>query len=293
MKSSNSLPNSRNYIEQQTLLLPPKMSTSRYDNEIGESSSSLCLKEEGLISDLGEGLRRHQRTYSDSLLNISEQQQQQQDNFVPLWLKDLLDDEDDEDEYEPPLSSHQDQKKPISAHRRSSSDSLAYLHNNNNNKILLQQYSNIASHPQPPNFFLNSKRVKRHSAQHYRARKVQYIGELETSIQVLQAEGYEVSAELEFLDQQNLILGMENSALKQRLDSLSQEHFIKCLEQEMLEREIARLRNLYHQQQQHKQQQKLQKHHGRNQSNKRQDLESSITKLSMKNKGTESSQKAR
>lgn len=43
----------------------------------------------------------------------------------------------------------------------------------------------------------------------------------------LQAEGYEVSAELEFLDQQNLILGMENMALKQRLESLSQERFIK------------------------------------------------------------------
>ena len=43
----------------------------------------------------------------------------------------------------------------------------------------------------------------------------------------LQAEGYEVSAGLEFLDQQNLILGMENMALKQRLESLSQEKFIK------------------------------------------------------------------
>lgn len=43
----------------------------------------------------------------------------------------------------------------------------------------------------------------------------------------MQAAGAEVSAQLEFLDQQNLILGMENRALKQRLDSLSQEHFIK------------------------------------------------------------------
>lgn len=43
----------------------------------------------------------------------------------------------------------------------------------------------------------------------------------------LQAEGYEVSAALVFLDQQKLILGMENMALKQRLESLSQERFIK------------------------------------------------------------------
>lgn len=44
---------------------------------------------------------------------------------------------------------------------------------------------------------------------------------------ILQAEGSEVSAELEFLNQQNLILSMENKALKQRLDSLAQEQLIK------------------------------------------------------------------
>jgi len=42
-----------------------------------------------------------------------------------------------------------------------------------------------------------------------------------------QAEGSEVSAELEFLNQQNLILSMENKALKQRLESLAQEQLIK------------------------------------------------------------------
>lgn len=42
-----------------------------------------------------------------------------------------------------------------------------------------------------------------------------------------QAEGSEVSAELEFLNQQNLILSMENKALKQRLESLAQEQVIK------------------------------------------------------------------
>lgn len=42
-----------------------------------------------------------------------------------------------------------------------------------------------------------------------------------------QAEGSELSAELEFLDQQNIILSMENRALRQRLDSLSQEQLIK------------------------------------------------------------------
>lgn len=44
---------------------------------------------------------------------------------------------------------------------------------------------------------------------------------------ILQAEGSEVSAELEFLNQQNLILSMENKALKHRLESLGQEQLIK------------------------------------------------------------------
>lgn len=43
----------------------------------------------------------------------------------------------------------------------------------------------------------------------------------------LQAEGLEVSAELEFLNQQNLILSMENNALKQRVENLAQEQLIK------------------------------------------------------------------
>ncbi|PPR98942.1 hypothetical protein GOBAR_AA21718 [Gossypium barbadense] len=59
-------------------------------------------------------------------------------------------------------------------------------------------------------------------AQRSRVRKLQYIAELERN-----AEGSEVSAELEFLNRQNLILGMENKALKQRLESLAQEQAIK------------------------------------------------------------------
>lgn len=43
----------------------------------------------------------------------------------------------------------------------------------------------------------------------------------------LQAEGSEISADLEFRNQQNLILTMENKALKQRLESLAQEQLIK------------------------------------------------------------------
>lgn len=39
-----------------------------------------------------------------------------------------------------------------------------------------------------------------------------------------------MSAELEFLDNQNMILNMENRALKQHLDSVSREQHIKQCE---------------------------------------------------------------
>lgn len=43
----------------------------------------------------------------------------------------------------------------------------------------------------------------------------------------MQSEGIEVSAEMEFLTQQNIMLDLENKALKQRLESLTQEQRIK------------------------------------------------------------------
>ncbi|CAD5315791.1 unnamed protein product [Arabidopsis thaliana] len=96
----------------------------------------------------------------------------------------------------------------------------------------------------------NTKRAKQQFAQRSRVRKLQYISELERNVQTLQAEGSKVSAELDFLNQRNLILSMENKALKKRLESIAQEKLIKQLEQEVLEKEIGRLRALYQQQQQ-------------------------------------------
>ena len=46
----------------------------------------------------------------------------------------------------------------------------------------------------------------------------------------MQSEGVEVSAEMEFLTQQNIMLDLENKALKQRLESLAQEQLIKRCE---------------------------------------------------------------
>ncbi|KAJ8492006.1 hypothetical protein OPV22_013727 [Ensete ventricosum] len=130
---------------------------------------------------------------------------------------------------------------------------------------------------------VDSKRVKQQYAQRSRVRKLQYIAELEKHVQALQAKGLEVFAELEFLDQQNLILNLENKALKQRLDSLAQEKLIKRLQQETLEREIARLRTLYQQQQQQQQRFQEQPHptHARRSSR---DLDSQFANLSLKHK---------
>ncbi|CAJ1938330.1 unnamed protein product [Sphenostylis stenocarpa] len=135
----------------------------------------------------------------------------------------------------------------------------------------------------------DTKRAKQQFAQRSRVRKLQYIAELERNVQALQAEGSEVSAELEFLNQQNLILSMENKALNQRLENIAQEQLIKYLEQEVLEREIGRLRALYQQQQQQpptKQQQQPSGSHRR--SNSR-DLESQFANLSLKHKDTTNS----
>ncbi|KAJ1389201.1 hypothetical protein SESBI_38475 [Sesbania bispinosa] len=226
METSNGFSNLRN--SQHTgasFLLPPK-STSEV-----EFFSHSIAEFEG-FSEPNEGLRRHQRTYSDSMLSEE----------IPSWLNELLDEPD----------------TPIcKSHRRSASDSLAYLQFQNSGEeserhsVSPQELDATQSDKfekqnvvDPQGSFLQhrclnsnpsasrteSKRAKRHSAQQQRARKVQYISELERSIHALQEEGYEVSAELEFLDQQHLILGMENRALKQRLESLSQEQFIKCCE---------------------------------------------------------------
>ncbi|KAG8500331.1 hypothetical protein CXB51_003640 [Gossypium anomalum] len=157
------------------------------------------------------------------------------------------------------------------------------------------------SHTKSSSSDTDSKRAKQQFAQRSRVRKLQYIAELERNVQALQArvranrnfkhlftfeidleaEGYEVSAELEFLNRQNLILGMENKALKQRLESLAQEQAIKYLEQEVLEREISRLRVMYQQQ---NQQQPLSSH--RRSSSR--DLDSQFANLSLKHDDTSS-----
>ncbi|EPS59318.1 hypothetical protein M569_15490, partial [Genlisea aurea] len=78
-----------------------------------------------------------------------------------------------------------------------------------------------------------------------------------------QAEGSAMATEIQFMEQQNMILSLENGALRQRLDTVSHEHMIKQWEKEMLEREISRLQAVqmqqmhhHHQQLQHNRQQR-------------------------------------
>lgn len=126
----------------------------------------------------------------------------------------------------------------------------------------------------------DTKHAKQQFAQRSRVRKLQYIAELESNVQALQAEGSEISADLDFRNQQNLILTMENKALKQRLESLAQEQLIKYLEHEVLEREIKRLQAMYQQQQQHQQKQPSLSHR----RTKSRDLDSQFAHLSLKHK---------
>ncbi|KAK7244217.1 hypothetical protein RIF29_39036 [Crotalaria pallida] len=104
------------------------------------------------------------------------------------------------------------------------------------------------------------KRVKRilanrQSAQRSRVRKLQYISELERSVTTLQTEVSALSPRVAFLDHQRLILNVDNSALKQRIAALAQDKIFKddpksnSAHQEALKKEIERLRQIYHHQQ--------------------------------------------
>nr|GEW52820.1 hypothetical protein [Tanacetum cinerariifolium] len=115
---------------------------------------------------------------------------------------------------------------------------------------------------------LDIKHAKQQFAQRSRVRKIQYIAELERNVQALQAEGSE--------------------ALKQRLENLAEEQLIKCLEHEVLEREIGRLRALYQQQQQQPQLQPNQPSQRHRRTASRDRLDFQFGNLSLNNKNTSS-----
>ncbi|CAN4115972.1 unnamed protein product [Withania somnifera] len=200
------------------------------------------------------------------------------------------------------LSAESYDKKPNSSHDQKFNKELNGAppvshekHNRQINNSQNQEGSSERSKNAQPKHSMSkadAKRAKQQSAHRSRVRKLQHIAELERTVQALQAEGSELSAELEFLDQQNIILSMENRALRQHLDSLSQEQLIKHLEQDMLERELKRLQTLYQMQRQQLQQQNQQPQqwsHSKHGRNKSRDLESQFANLSIKNSEASSS----
>ncbi|KAF3787917.1 Uncharacterized protein EJ110_NYTH22116 [Nymphaea thermarum] len=115
--------------------------------------------------------------------------------------------------------------QPVAAQKQSTEDCTPNEQKGSPEKV-------EGAHAKPSSSEADTKRVKQQFAQRSRA------------------EESEISAELEFLDRQRLILSLENKALRQRLESMSQEQLVKYLEQDMLEREVQRLRMLLCQQQQ-------------------------------------------
>ncbi|KAL8485921.1 hypothetical protein ACS0TY_027997 [Phlomoides rotata] len=146
----------------------------------------------------------------------------------------------------------------------------------------------VGSQVKNPGSKAESKRSKQHNTHRSRVRKLQYTSHLERTLEVLKAEGDEVSAALEFVEQQNIILTMENRALRQRLEGLTQEQLIKNWEQGMLEREIGRLQSLFHFQKQQQMQmhhhQQLHNQHSKHRRNRSRDLDHQVNNTTMKNK---------
>ncbi|CAH2035436.1 unnamed protein product [Thlaspi arvense] len=112
--------------------------------------------------------------------------------------------------------------------------------------------------PDVPGSKTDSKRIKHQNAHRARLRRLEYISDLERTIQVLQAQGCEMSSAIHYLDQQLVMLSMENRALKQRLDSLAEIQKLKHVEQQFLEREIGNLKFRQHQQQPQQNQKQMQ-----------------------------------
>lgn len=265
-----------------------------------------------------DGVNHHQRCSSESFL-LEEQ---------PSWLDDLLNDSDTvfhrghrrsaSDSYAYLGEAVGDESDFVNAYFGASKLSQNLIHHNDikGNAMTQTKYQEsdgvsssaatngaqesstqnlegsekgAGSQVKNPGSKAESKRSKQHNTHRSRVRKLQYTSHLERSLEVLKAEGNEVTAELEFVEQQNIILTMENRALRQRLESLSQEQLIKNWEQGMLEREIGRLQSLFHLQKQQQMQmhhhQQLHNQHPKHRRNRSRDLDHQANNTSsIKNK---------
>ncbi|CAK9229811.1 unnamed protein product [Sphagnum jensenii] len=98
---------------------------------------------------------------------------------------------------------------------------------------------------------LDPKKAKRQSAQRSRVRKLQYISELEMSVNALQTEVTTLSQQVGLYDHRRAIMTAENVLLKQKLAALGQTQRCKEAHNEALKKELQRLLYQQQQQQQH------------------------------------------
>lgn len=87
---------------------------------------------------------------------------------------------------------------------------------------------------------MEAKPVKRHPGQRSRVRKLQYIAELERTVDTLQSVRSELAAKVASLLQQHAALSFENSDLKQKITRLQQEKLIVDAEYQSLRKELER-----------------------------------------------------
>lgn len=87
---------------------------------------------------------------------------------------------------------------------------------------------------------MEAKPVKRHPGQRSRVRKLQYIAELERTVDTLQGVRSELAANVASLLQQHTALTFENSELKQKITMLQQEKLIVDAEYHSLRKELER-----------------------------------------------------
>nr|GEW51831.1 basic leucine zipper 6 [Tanacetum cinerariifolium] len=88
---------------------------------------------------------------------------------------------------------------------------------------------------------MEGKPVKRHSAQRSRVRKLQYIAELERTVENFQNIVSDLAVRVDSMGKQHVYLSVENKQLKQQLARMQQEKFVKERQYNCMRNEVERL----------------------------------------------------
>ncbi|XP_042502621.1 basic leucine zipper 6 [Macadamia integrifolia] len=86
-----------------------------------------------------------------------------------------------------------------------------------------------------------AKVAQRHPAQRSRVRKLQYIAELEKTVNVFQTLELELEARVASLLQKRVFLSVENNTLKQQIVYLQKEKLVQDVQYQTLKKEVERL----------------------------------------------------